>query len=82
MVMEYFTTYQIMNKTDQQQMLYEAKQFESQLKQQAEINIKVMIRQCGVGYDNAGNPILDKHLLQEWFQKGLQQKDYTLYDTI
>lgn len=51
-------------------------------KEQAEINIKVMFRQCGIGYDKDGNPIYDQKSLLEWFESGCNKKDYTPYDTI
>jgi len=50
--------------------------------QQAKINIDVMYRQCGIGYDKSYNPIFDKNLLQEWFEKGHHQTNYTDYDKL
>lgn len=51
-------------------------------KEQAEINIKVMFRQCGIGYDKKGNPIYNQQQLTEWFEAGNNKKDYQPYDTI
>lgn len=49
---------------------------------QAAINIATMFRQCGLIYDSFGNPSFDRDQLQEWFEKELHKKDFTIYDTI
>lgn len=49
---------------------------------QAEVNIKVMFRQCGIGYDKKGNPIYDQQQLVEWFELGNNKKDFKPYDTL
>ncbi len=49
---------------------------------QADINLKVMFRQCGIGYDKKGNPIYNRLLLLEWFEAGNNKKNFNEYDTI
>ena len=51
-------------------------------KEQAEINIKVMFRQCGIGYDKNGNPIYNQQSLLEWFEARNNKKDFNIYDTL
>ncbi|MFA5243663.1 MAG: hypothetical protein WC380_00045 [Pedobacter sp.] len=57
------------------------KAVETENSEQSRINLNVMIRQCCDSRDGK-NLIFSEQRLCEYFDKSLQKKDYTEYDTI